>query len=293
MSTETVLRSSGVYTTILGALNQFQAFTELQYVPLQNTTLNNKYATAYPNGGVVNLASPPTTPALGYFGIGTRGFMNVGGYSSVAFPGDARMMDLYAPIPIRCIRVSDEENMSTSERAPYRLRVVRELNGIPYALYYLKKIEFSPTIEVVGKDTDGKEETFTFDPATWLVDPPIPSIDETGGVIDTALNRVIVRAKGTCTVTHEEIMEAVNYLYNGDTNYARISEIGYYTGCEVGVDEDWSYTENSNNAKYIEAAYVQLAKGHCFRGSELTTPGSVIKPVVTFESESCINGTIA
>lgn len=294
MSTESVLRSSGVYTTILGALNQFQAFTDLQYSPMPTTTLNAKYASDPANRGVVNLQQPPTTPALAYFGIGTRGFMNVGSYSSVAYPGDARMMDLYAPIPIRCIRTSDEVNMSAEERDKYRLRVVKTLDdGLEYALYYLKKIEFSPTIEVVSKDTDGRENTFTFDPSTWLYNPVVPSLDETGGFINTNINRVIVRAKGICTVTHDEIMEAVNHMHNGDTNYARVSEIGYYTGCEVGVNADWTYTESSSDIVYNEAAYVQLAKGHCFRGSELTTPGSVIKPVVTFESESCINVSVS
>ena len=43
MASETVLRSSGVYTTILGALNQFQAFTELTYRAMWETTLNSKY----------------------------------------------------------------------------------------------------------------------------------------------------------------------------------------------------------------------------------------------------------
>lgn len=291
MSTETVLRSSGVYTTILGALNQFQALTDIGYTNMPDTTLNAKYAKDPDNKGVLVLTEPPTTPALAYFGIGTRGFMNVGDYSSVAYPGDARMMDLYEPLPIRCLRVEDEANLSKTERDQYRLRVVRTINGLDYALYYLKKIEFDPTISIVSKDTAGKEHTFTPD-ASWL-NPTPPSINEVGGLINTTINRIIVRARGVCTITHDEIIDAVNILHNGDTNYARISEIGYYTGCEVGVKEDWTYTEDSTAAVYNEAAYVQLAKGHCFRGSELTTAGSYIKPVVTFESESCINGTIA
>lgn len=291
MATETVLRSSGVYTTILGALNQFQAFTNLAYNAMNKTTLNYKYASAPGTISVLNITTPPTTPALAYFGIGTRGFINQGDYSSVPYPGDARMMDLYAPLPIRCVREDEEDTiLPVTERSKYRLRVVKEVNGTRYALYYLKLISFDPTVSIVGKDTTGKETPYTIDESN--LSPIPPTINELGGMIDTNLNRIIVRATGICEVTHDEVMEAVNVLHNGDTNYAKISEIGYYTGCDVKVTEDWEYTENASSAVFDEAVYVQLAKGHCFRGSELSTAGSYIRPVVTLESESCINGNI-
>ncbi len=291
MSTETVLRSSGVYTTVLGALNQFQALTDLNYTNLPNTTLNYKYRKD--STSVIHVQTPPFTPALSYFGIGTRGFVNVGDYSSVAYPGDARMLDLYNPIPIRCIPVSEENDPSIfpkSERDKYRLRVVREYNDIEYALYYLKKIEFNPNIAIRQKDINGEETDYAFD-EMWLT-PPTPNVSEIGGRIDTNINRLIVRASGTCEVRHDEIKEAVNVIYNGDTNYFKISEIGYYTGCDVDVTDEWVITNSSDDAKFKEAVFVQLAKGHCFRGSELSTPGSFITPVVSLESESCINGEI-
>lgn len=291
MPTETVLRTTGVYTTLLGALNQFQAFTALAYQAMENTTLNYKYANLEGASGVVHFPVPPTTPALSYFGIGVRGFINIGDYSSVPYPGDARMMDLYQPIPIRCVRLDEEASiMSKEERSKYRLRVVRVINDVEYALYYLKMIEFDPVISIVSKDTDGTETPFV--PSEAWLNPNPPAINETGGLIDTTINRLIVRATGVCTVTHDEVMEAVNVLYNGDTNYAKISEVGYYTGCDVDVTSDWVYTEDEDSAAYKEAVYVQLAKGHCYRGSELVTAGSYIKPVVTLESETCINGAL-
>lgn len=290
MSSETVLRSSGVYTTVLGALNQFQALTNMGYTSMSNTTLNFKYGNN--NSSVLN-REPDTIPALAYFGIGTRGFVNVGDYSSVAYPGDARLMDLYEPLPIRCVPVDEEATtLKKAERDNYRLRVVKNINGVDYALYYLKKIEFDSNISIVQKDTNGNETRFEFDVNQWLLNPQPPTINEVGGMINTNLNRIIVRATGVCTITHDEVMEAVRVLHNGDTNYARISEIGYYTGCDVFVDENWQYTESAEAAKYIEAIGVQLAKGHCFRGSELTTPNSKITPIVTLESESCMNSYV-
>ena len=73
MATETVLRSSGVTTTILGVLNQFHAFTNLKYTAMHETTLNYKY-------GVLNSSEyqvPKYAPTLKYFGIGTRGYQNI------------------------------------------------------------------------------------------------------------------------------------------------------------------------------------------------------------------------
>ena len=285
MSIETVLRTSGVYTTILGALNQFQALTNINYdTGMETTTLNYKYR----NKGALNIA-PPTVPILSYFGIGVRGFVNSGTYDAIPRSGDSRMMDLYMPIPIRCVPIDAEDDKLGADRNKYRLRVVEERNGIAYAMYYLKCIEFANKIDIKQRDVDGNENDFIFDSETWLNNPPPPSTNEHGGSINTNTNRVIVRASGVCEITHDEIMEAVSVLYNGDTNYARISEIGYYTGCDVDVTNDWEYTEEGSEvAKYKEAVFVQLAKGHCFRGSELSTPNSYIKPIVTLESESCI-----
>ena len=297
MATETVLRSSGVYTTILGALNQFQAFTDLIYTSRLETTLNYKYKVLYhkPGTSIPYFSGlPPQTPCLKYFGIGTRGYKNIDlNQGCVPFPGDSRMMDLYAPIPFRCVPVREElERMDAETRAKYRMRVVETHNGIEYACYYLKLIDFDSTVNVVKRDADGHEERFDFDD-NWLT-PPLPDLNEISGSIDTNINRVVVRASGTCRISHDELAEAVAVKYNGDSSYYRISEIGYYTGCDVLIDENHEPLEDQTTEDPFgtEAAYVQLAKGHNFRGSELSTAGSRITPRITFESECCINGNL-
>ena len=296
MASETVLRSSGVYTTILGALNQFQAFTELTYRAMWDTTLNSKYdvLTGYHEN------RPTDVPALRYFGIGTRGYQNINlEQSALPFPGDGRMMDLYRPLPIRCIPLEEEASIMTDAlRKNYRMRVVERHNGIDYACYYLKLIQFGNEIEIVKKDADGKETAYTLD-SSWLTPNP-PDINQVGGNINANVNRIIVRAAGTCEVTHEEIMEAVTAIHNSELDYARISEIGYYTGCEVPVVYEPGSAVNTpiqdlttlTGNEQKEAFFVQLAKGHCFRGSELFTEGSYISPKVTLESDVCINGSI-
>ena len=288
MSNETVLRSSGVTTTILGVLNQFQSFVNLSYNAMPRTTLNAKYSVSSING--VDLTAAAYTPTLKYFGVGTKGFQNMNlQQSAIPFPGDARCMDLYAPIPFRCVPV--DSDLTTVERKKYRMRVTKTIGGVTYALYYLKMIDFSGTIDIVRKDASGDEHAFSLNEA-WLT-PNVPDMNQIGGNINTNTNRVIVRATGECVVTHEEIMEAVSVLYNNDLDYARISEIGYYTGYDVGFNpanaNEYEYEPTMlADTWYAEAAYVQLAKHHCFRGSELYTAGSYIKPKVSLESECCI-----
>lgn len=289
MTTDTILRSSGVCTTILGVVNQFQAFTDLQYSVMFNTTLNKKYNV------MTGVSAPPTTPALRYFGIGTRGYQNIDSQQgALPYPGDARCMDLYRPIPFRCIPLDEESAIMTAEdKRKYRMRVVETHNGIAYACYYLKLIEFpanEDSVKIYKRDADGVETEYVLD-ESWLRPTP-PDMNQVGGIIDANTNRIIVRAKGICEVTHEEIMEAVSVIYNNDSNYARISELGYYTGCDVSIDPTTRVPTDTDTGLY-ESGYVQLAKMHCFRGSELFTAGSYIKPTVSLESECCINGALA
>ena len=281
MATDTVLRSSGVTTTILGVLNQFHAFTNLRYTAMHETTLNHKY-------GVNDIEIPEYSPTLKYFGIGTRGYKNTDDeQGALPYPGDARCMDLYRPIPIRCIRSAELDTvLPLAERSKYRMKTTRIVDEVEYTLFYLKLIEFNDSVEIVKKDADGIVSEYPLSPDTWL-NPNPPEMNQTGGNINTNINRIIVRATGKCRVDHDEIMEAVSVLYNGDMNFARISEIGYYTGYDTEVT---SAAGEGQSATTYEAAYVQLAKHHCFRGSELFTKGSYIEPIVSLESECCING---
>ena len=299
MATETVLRSSGVTTTILGVLNQFHAFTNLVYPEMHETTLNYKY-----NVLINGYESPKYAPTLKYFGIGTRGYQNIDlQQSALPYPGDARCMDLYGPLPIRCVRLTDlDDVLPLQERAKYRMMQIKNVDGVDYACFYLKLIEFNSVPHILKKNADGTTEEYPLSPDTWLSPVP-PDLNQIGGSINTNINRIIVRVTGTCRIDHDEIMEAVKVLHSGDMDYARISEIGYYTGYDVryytdgtpgqihDLDDlpDGGASIDENIIRY-EAAYVQLAKHHCFRGSELYTQGSYIAPLVSLESECCING---
>ena len=273
---DTVFKSAGSVTTILGAMNQFQSFADLTYTMDLRTTLNAKY-------GVLATTEPKEVPMLRYFGIGIRGYKNLDTIQSARpFNPKATDMDLYTPLPIRCVPATND--LSAAERANYRMRVRATYGSTEYICYYLKKINWDPrTLELISKDADGVETPYALNSANLTPNPPEVS---TGGTIDTNLNRVIVRATGVCEITGAEIMEAVNVIYNGDLEKARISEFGFYTGVEQNVDENEAPVEASTGV--YEAVYVQLAKKRCTLGTDLSDNGSSMRPYVTFETSCCL-----
>ena len=273
---DTVFKSAGSVTTILGAMNQFQAFADLDFVDDVRTTLNAKY-NLFPE------RHPTTVPMLRYFGIGIRGYQNTDGNQGARpFSPIATDMDLYTPIPIRCVPATND--LTQTERQRYRMRVRTTFNGVEYICYYLKTIIWDPShVELVQKDTDDVETPYALDPSNLNPEPPS---FETGGSIDTNLNRVIVRATGVCEITGAEVNEAVNVIYGADVSKARISELGFYTGCDIGVDSNEQPVDGAGMNK--EAIYVQLCKKRCTLGTDLSDPGSLMRPYVSFESSCCL-----
>ena len=273
---DTVFKSAGSVTTILGAMNQFQAFADLDFVDDVRTTLNAKY-NLFPE------RHPTTVPMLRYFGIGIRGYQNTDDNEGARpFSPKATDMDLYTPIPIRCVPATND--LTQTERQRYRMRVRTTFNGVEYICYYLKTIVWDPSrVELVQKDTDDVETPYALDPSNLNPEPPS---FETGGSIDTNLNRVIVRATGVCEITGAEVNEAVNVIYGADVSKARISELGFYTGCDIGVDSNEQPVDGAGMNK--EAIYVQLCKKRCTLGTDLSDPGSLMRPYVSFESSCCL-----
>ena len=268
---ESVFKSSGSVTTILGMMNQFQSFANLDEYRLDlTTTLNAKY-------GVMAAVEPPSVPLLRYFGIGIQGYKNMDGNQGARpYTPSATDMDLYTPIPFRCVPV--ETDLSATERQQYRMRVVRTYNGVNYALYYLKLINWNPgVVQLIAKDaTTGAETEYSLNPEHLN---PTPTSFNVGGSVDTNTKRIIVRATGICEVTGAEVMEYVTAFCGGVLNNARISEIGFYTGTDVTSDQDTTK----------EAVYVQLAKKRCTLGTDLSDPNSIMRPYVSFEASCCID----
>ena len=107
---------------------------------------------------------PANQPTLKYFGVGINGFYNIND-SNLAQPyqPSEENMDLYAPIPFRCVPVADDLDAET--RALYRMRTRETIGGDDYFCYWLKMITFpNPAIDVVRVDLiTGEETPYVFD----------------------------------------------------------------------------------------------------------------------------------
>ena len=283
---ESIFQNSGCVNTILGSMIHLSSFLPVS-LPIQlNTTLNHKYQ---------NLATvaPMTVPKLQYFGIGTRGCYctSTGESTHVKYSPDARNMDLYAPVPILVLTKEEDRDMSWEQKSQYRMRVVEP--GSNYVKYYLKKIVWDPdTIQIIQIDPNGTESEYIFSDS--YLHPTTSGVAQIGGAELTSSTRIVVRALGKCNVSYKELEQTMRL---NDTNYLEISEFGFYTGCEVFLDEYGTVIEGEtpegdeliDGATGIESVYVQLAKHKTQLPVTLQDENSSIETTVSFESANSIS----
>ena len=284
---ETIFQNSGCVNTILGSFNHLNAFLPLKYKQNIGTTLNHKYSV---------LASYPLTeqPNLLYFGIGVNGYScassNNGRSLHIKHQPDCRNMDLYEPIPFRIVPVSND--LTPAQRAKYRMRVVRTIEGVEYAHYYLKLIEWDPDYaEIVVYKTDGQVEQYSLN--NGFLTPTVPSASTTGGAIDQT-DRIIVRAIGICNVSVGELSDYMS-LYE-HKNYCEISEFGFYTGVDKVLNSDGEVAENEmtdteENPENVikEATYVQLAKHKTQLPVTLDSDNSSLETKISIEESNSVS----
>ena len=77
------------------------------------------------------------------------------------------------------------------------------------------------------------------------------------------------------------MLEYIRVFYNGDTRYAKISELGFFTGADVEV--------TVGGTTYLESIQTQLFNHVTWLGANLTREGMTFKS--TFQINS--NGSIS
>jgi hypothetical protein len=259
MST-TLTPVSQIGKTILGITRELEASSGITPVYDTQSTLNAKY-------NVVPSLTPTAFPGLVYFGIGIGGCYNVSNTNlQQPYPVQQTNMDLYQPIPFRCVPV--EQDLTPTERAPYRMRVRKTINGADYFCYYLKLLTYAQSTVSVT----------TTNPTTGLMTPyvlnyadlnPTPPVVNSNGTITPSTTELNVSVTTTLPVTGAEVTESINVLYNGDLRYATISEIGLYSGQDqtaAGLDV------NGNAISYLEAILAQLNIGYTWNGDDFSNP---------------------
>lgn len=242
--------------TAIGELNSIEAVLPGEYPILAGTTLNTKY-NVFPN--MVDVITK--APSLMYFGIGINGFYNTGDrIQGQPYQPKANELDLYEPIPFRCVPV--DEDLTTAERNLYRMRVQKQIRGNNYWCYYLKRLEVvDNSASIVRVDpTTGLEAPYEFS-SDYLY--PKPVIPEDSGTQEGTLTEIVVTKKVRAAITGNEIYEVINTLYEGDLTMANISEWGLYSGLDQQVA---GYDYAGVSFQYTEAIYAQMCYKLCNTG---------------------------
>jgi hypothetical protein len=245
--------------TILGSTNDLEL--ELGLTPLYdlNSTLNKKYSVA--------VQAPSTHPQVKYFGIGIGGVQNVSG-TNLSQPQEVSElnMDLYTPLPFRVVPAAQDLDPTT--RALYRMRVPKVISGANYICYYLKVLNLAaPSASYTQRDpTTGVETPYTLDYSNLSPTPPPTPVN---GQVSSSSMEINVSAASTLPLSGTEVIEAVSALYGGDLRYAKISEIGIYTGTDASV----AATDSNGQAfNYTEALMAQLHIQSTLNGVDMSSP---------------------
>ena len=279
---QSIIADSFDTTSLLGSQLGLSVLLPVTTTEQPELTLNNYYniATQYNtlNGEV---------PKLRYFGVGIKGCYNADdGILSSAYNPERTDMNLYQLIPIRCRPV--DEDLSDSERSKYRLRLRKTLtDGNEYFLYYLKVLNFDEDVRFKSVNTStGAEDTYEL--STEYLDPK-PKKPNTNVTIETSATSIVAYCEANVEISGKEVLEYINVAYNGDTRYAKISEIGFFTGIDREVPGSVVSNNQSVAINYTEACYTQLYNHATWLGTALSSEDMTIQS--TFQITS--NGSIA
>ena len=240
--------------TVYSAHLQTCQLLQLPYLPLVNTTLNEKF-----NVNVRMTLNPGEIPAAKYMAIGRGGVsLSIGNDNTPVLtpmqhqPTDAALFD-HIPFILRPVT----DDLSSEDRLKYRLRVIRSFGGVSYACYYLKVLDLSSTtVELNNIVVNNNTTTITtFTPTLANLNPtPAPLVSEGQNI--TTGEYVSASAVTPFNLTSDDINEILNscqIMYN-NTNYALISELGVCSG----IDRIISGNFNGTTSSYTEVGVAQI-----------------------------------
>lgn len=222
---------------------------------LPNSTLNQKF-----NLHANELPSINEYPVLGYIGIGNKGASYEVTTSSYVLttpiPHLPRDASLYNFIPFVIRNINDD--ISSTERLKYRLRVPMTIEGITYVAYYLRTLDINdviPSIEL--RNVDGEIiTTSSFTPTLSDLSPNAPNISNVN-LNNPNGDYLVSTAKVNFKLNQSDItniLDACSILY-GDPRYAVINEIALCTG----VDKILQGTFGGATSNYTDTIATQVA----------------------------------
>lgn len=222
---------------------------------LPNSTLNQKFSL---NENV--LPAPNEYPVLGYIAIGNKGAsyeVTSDNYVlTTPLPHLPRDASLYNFLPF-VVRPVDND-LSSTERMNYRLRVPVVVAGANYIAYYLKTLPVKnviPTVELRNVEGDSITSA-VFTPRVSDLSPTPPNISSTN-LNNPSGDYLVSTAKVDFVLDQVDItniMEACAILY-GDPRYAVINEIALCTG----VDKVVQGTFGGATSNYTDTIATQIS----------------------------------
>lgn len=235
--------------TILHHLNMLQMLGNLPRSLRTETTLNSKYVVDkdIPNAFLEEVKKKYSVL---YYGIGKNGFKLMDGLK-VPYRPENIEMDLYEPIPFRCVRVG--QSLNEYEKDIYRLPVPQVINNEEFICYYLKKIKlFKTEPDVCNINSSGIETAIDLSNDGLF---PVPNENNLSNNIAGNIKHRSVKIEfNHLTITSTEQQDLKKYFF--DNKDVVISELGLYSG----------YDEPLSKIAYN----IQLAFKYCNTGTTLT-----------------------
>ena len=219
--------------TIYGIKLQTALLTNSIYTPLPNTTLNEKF-NIYPNHSLLG-----QYPKLNLFVIGIGGNSiienNVKDLKRAKHSAVDGALFKHVPFIIRELN----NDISDTERAKYRLRVIQNFNGIDYICYYGKVIQTIEYHDMIFT-TNTTEDISTIGLFDTNSKPEIlnPVNNNNLNLLSIPNNYILNMCKVFYSMDLDEIDEvknAINIIYP-DIENPIISEIGLCSSIDMLLD---------------------------------------------------------
>lgn len=254
--------TSQIKKTLIGIKRELENFVGVTPTYDISSTLNAKY-------NVASAVVPTEVPTLAYFGIGIGGtYIDSDSNLVQPYPVLQTNMDMYQPIPFRCVPVTAD--LSPEEQTVYRMRVRQTINGSDYWCYYLKLIIYDQARVSLTKTDPVSGLLIPYDVNYANLNPTKPTI--VGGVVTPPAVEVNASVIGSLILTGAEVVESINVLFGGNLLYARITEFGFYSG------QDQTITASNGSGgtiSYTEAILAQLNTGYTFTGDDFSSVSRV------------------
>ena len=203
-------------------------------------------------------------PAMRYIAAGNGGHKIVtGSDGSIGLfaskqhkPTDAALFN-HLPWVLRALN----NDLTAGQRANYGLRRLETHDGLQYAAYYLRRLDYTnvaPTTEYKTV-TDGETTTTSFIPNSGNLNPTAEALASTG-TNTTSGDYVATTAKVTFTLSEDDATEllAAAKIIHGSEDYAIISEMALVSGVDRAVTVTGSAGATFNFNEVIGAQVVMF-----------------------------------